>query len=55
MIRLAVLFAGAWWIATAMSAHLPRLLGRMGLEPADAAVAASLMASAAVACGCCPF
>ena len=49
MIRLAVLFAGAWWIATAMSAHLPRLLGRLGLEPAQAALAASLTAGAAVA------
>ena len=48
MIRLAVLFAGAWWIATAMSAHLPRLLGRLGLDPAEAAGAASLMAGAAV-------
>ncbi len=49
MIRLAVLFAGAWWIATAMSAHLPRLLGRLGLEPAEAALAATMMAGAAVA------
>ncbi|HUH08935.1 MAG TPA: MFS transporter, partial [Brevundimonas sp.] len=48
MIRLAILFAGAWWIATAMSAHLPRLLGRLGLDPAQAAGAASLMAGAAV-------
>lgn len=49
MIRLAVLFAGAWWVATAMSAHLPRLLGRLGLGPAEAAGAAGLMAGAAVA------
>jgi len=49
MIRLAVLFAGAWWIATAMSAHLPRLLGRLGLEPAEAALAATMMSGAAVA------
>lgn len=49
MIRLAVLFAGAWWIATAMSAHLPRLLGRLGLDPAEAALAATMMAGAAVA------
>ena len=48
MIRLAVLFAGAWWIATAMSAHLPRLLGRLGLEPAQAAMAAGMMAGAAI-------
>ena len=49
MIRLAVLFAGAWWIATAMSAHLPRPLGRLGLGPAEAALAATMMAGAAVA------
>lgn len=49
MIRLAVLFAGAWWIATAMSAHLPRLMGRLGLASVEAAGAASLMAAAAVA------
>ncbi len=49
MIRLAVLFAGAWWVATAMSAHLPRLLTRLGLRPAEAALAAGLMAGAAIA------
>lgn len=49
MIRLAVLFAGAWWVATAMSAHLPRLLTRLGLTPAEAALAAGLMAGAAIA------
>lgn len=49
MIRLAVLFAGAWWVATAMSAHLPRLLTRLGLAPAEAALAAGLMAGAAIA------
>lgn len=48
MIRLAILFAGAWWVATAMSAHLPRLLTRLGLTPAEAALAAGLMASAAI-------
>jgi len=49
MIRLAVLFAGAWWVATAMSAHLPRLLTRLGLSAAEAALAAGLMAGAAIA------
>lgn len=49
MIRLAVLFAGAWWVATAMSAHLPRLLTRLGLSAAEAAMAAGLMAGAAIA------
>jgi hypothetical protein len=49
MIRLAILFAGAWWVATAMSAHLPRLLTRLGLTAAEAALAAGLMASAAIA------
>lgn len=48
MIRLAVLFAGAWWVSTALGAHLPRLLGRLGLDAADAALAASAMAGAAI-------
>ncbi len=48
MIRLAVLFAGAWWVATAMGAHLPRLLTRLGLSAAEAALAAGLMAGAAI-------
>lgn len=48
MIRLAVLFAGTWVVATAMGAHMPRLLGRLGLSPAEAAGAASLMAGSAI-------
>lgn len=49
MIQLAVLFAGAWTVATAMGAHLPRLLVDLGLSAADAAWAAGLMALSAVA------
>lgn len=48
MIRVAVLFAGAWWVATAMGAHLPRLLTGLGLSAAEAALAAGLMAGAAI-------
>lgn len=48
LIQLAIFFAGAWAISTAMSAHLPRLLVRLGLEPAEAAATAGLMAAAAV-------
>ncbi|WP_297801605.1 MFS transporter [uncultured Brevundimonas sp.] len=49
MWQLAVLFAGAWWIATACAAQLPRLLMALGLEPAIAAMAASTMALSAIA------
>lgn len=49
MIRIAGVFAGAWVVATAMGAHLPRLLGDLGMSPAGAAWAASLMAASAVA------
>ena len=48
MVQLAILFAGAWWVATAFAAQLPRLLGALGMEPAMAAVAASAMAVAAI-------
>lgn len=49
MVRLAVLFAGAWTLSTAMSAHLPRLMVALGLEPGRAALTAGLMATAAIA------
>lgn len=49
MIQLAVLFAGAWTVATAMGAHLPRLLADLGLSAGTAAWAAGLMAACAVA------
>jgi MFS family permease len=48
MIRLAILFAGAWLVSTALGAHLPRLLGRLGLSAAEAAAAAGLMSAAAI-------
>ncbi len=49
MIRIAVVFAGAWTVATAMGAHLPRLLADLGMSPVDAAWAAGLMAASAIA------
>ena len=48
LIRLAVLFCGAWFIATALAAHLPRLLERLGLEATTAAAIAGLMGVAAI-------
>lgn len=48
MIQLAVLFAGAWFVSTCMSAHLPRVLQAFGLTPAAAVGAASLVGVAAV-------
>lgn len=49
MIQLAILFAGAWTVATALGAHLPRLLADLGLSAAMAAATAGLMAASAVA------
>lgn len=49
MAQLAVLFAGAWFVSTCMSAHLPRLLQGFGLTPGAAVAAASLVGVAAVA------
>lgn len=48
MIQLAVLFACAWFISSAMANHLPRLLGGLGLTPAHAAATAALVGVAAV-------
>ncbi|MBU2167042.1 MAG: MFS transporter [Alphaproteobacteria bacterium] len=48
LIRLAVLFCGAWFIATALAAHLPRLLERLGFEATTAAAVAGLMGTAAI-------
>lgn len=48
MLQLAALFAGAWAVATAMGAHLPRLLADLGLSESDAAWAAGLMAASAI-------
>lgn len=49
MVQLAILFAGAWWVATAFAAQLPRLMAALGMEPALAAISASAMALAAIA------
>lgn len=49
MIQIAALFAGGWVVATAMGAHLPRLLEGLGLTPARAAWAAGLMGASALA------
>lgn len=48
MIQLAVLFACAWFISTAMSSHMPRLLAAFGLTPAKAAAVAGLVGVASV-------
>ncbi|WP_374274535.1 MFS transporter [Brevundimonas sp.] len=48
MVQLAVLFAGAWMVATAMAAHLPRLLTSLGMTPVHAAWAAGAMAGCAI-------
>jgi hypothetical protein len=46
--QLAILFSGAWFISTAMSAHLPRLFVGLGLAPEVAANTAALVGLAAV-------
>jgi len=50
MVRLAILFSGAWFISTAMGSHLPRLLTAFGLTAPQAAATAALagLASAGV-------
>lgn len=49
MIRIAGIFAGGWMVSAAMAAHLPRLLGDLGLTPQQAAWAAGLTGASAVA------
>ncbi len=49
MVQIAAVFAGGWMVSTAMGAHLPRLLGRLGLGAEQAAWAAGLMAASAIA------
>ncbi|MAB33913.1 MULTISPECIES: MFS transporter [Thalassospira] len=49
MILLAFVFAASWFIATAMAAHLPRLLQISGMDTTDAIIAASLVGPAQVA------
>ncbi|MES2724394.1 MAG: MFS transporter [Pseudomonadota bacterium] len=48
MIQLSVLFAGAWFISTCMSTHLPRLLVAFGLSVTAAMSTAALVGLAAV-------
>ena len=48
MVQVAVLFASAWFVSTCISAHLPRLLARLGLSAPKAAATASLLGLAAV-------
>jgi MFS family permease len=49
MVQIAAIFAGGWMVSTAMGAHLPRLLGQLGLGVDQAAWAAGLMAASAIA------
>lgn len=48
MVQLAVLFACAWFISSAMANHLPRLLTAVGLSVPKAAAVAGLVGVAAV-------
>ena len=49
MLLLATVFAIAWFVGTAMAAHLPRLLQETGATPAAAIAAAALVGPAQVA------
>ena len=44
MVQLAVLFACAWFISSAMANHMPRLLAAIGLSPSAAAATAGFTA-----------
>ena len=48
MIVLAFVFAGGWFVSTAMAAHLPRLLEALGATPAAAVAAGALVGPAQV-------
>jgi len=48
MIVLAGVFAASWFVATAMAAHLPRLLEALGATPVTAVAAAALVGPAQV-------
>ena len=48
MIVLAFVFAGGWFVSTAMAAHLPRLLEALGATPAAAIAAGALIGPAQV-------
>ena len=49
MIILAFVFAGGWFVSTAMAAHLPRLLQALGATPAAAVAAGALVGPSQVA------
>jgi hypothetical protein len=49
MIILAAVFAGGWFVSTAMAAHLPRLLQALGATPAAAVTAGALIGPSQVA------
>lgn len=49
MVLLAIVFAASWFTATAMAAHLPRLLQISGMDATGALIAASLVGPAQVA------
>jgi hypothetical protein len=49
MIVLACVFGATWFVATALAAHLPRLLEAMGATPAAAVAAGALVGPAQVA------
>ncbi|HVE20951.1 MAG TPA: MFS transporter [Acidocella sp.] len=49
MVVLASVFGATWFVSTALAAHLPRLLQALGLAPAEAVFAASLVGPAQVA------
>ena len=49
MIVLACVFGATWFVATALAAHLPRLLEAMGATPASAIAAGALIGPAQVA------
>ena len=48
MIVLAFVFAGGWFVSTALAAHLPRLLQALGSTPAAAVAAGALVGPAQV-------
>lgn len=48
MVQLAIIFACAWFISSAMANHMPRLFTAFGLSPAKAAAVAGLVGVAAV-------
>lgn len=49
MVILACVFAGGWFVSTALAAHLPRLLEALGSTPTEAVAAGALVGPAQVA------